>query len=566
MKRTAWSGVVVLSALVVLRSVFAADLVTISIVGTSDLHGEVFARNGRGGLALFGGYVNNLRAARQADGGTVLLIDAGDTFLGTVESHLTEGALVVDAYNALGYTAAAIGNHEFEFGQVDPIPPRLTEPGDPRGALKALAARARYPLLAANLIDESTGRPVEWANVRPSILVDVQGLKVGIVGVMTIDALYATLAANVHGLRVAPLAPAIAAESAKLRSNGADIVIVASHAGGRCAGFDTPYDLSSCDTASEIFEVVRALPPGAVDVIVAGHAHAGMAHIVQGVAIIESFNGGVAFGRVDLTLDRQTRQIVDRRLFPPRMFAEEARGNVPPVYEGQAVVADPRIEEAMRPELQRVQQLRTIPLGVVLDTPIGRAGELESPLGNLFADAIRESTPTADVGVNNNRRGGLRADLPEGPLTFGPIYDAFPFDNRLVTLSVSAATLSDIFANEIRAGRRGWLGISGVRVRATCVGGRLHVTMTRASGVPIEPSERLVVVTTDTMATGAIFGPPALSPAVPAEGLTIPSAAPIARERVTEWLRSKGGHLSAAQFADPQHPRWEYPPDPAECR
>src|SRR6476660_8094198 len=69
------------------------DTITISIVGTTDLHGVAFARNGRGGLALLAGFVNNLRAAREADGGAVLLLDAGDAFLGGIESNLSEGAL-----------------------------------------------------------------------------------------------------------------------------------------------------------------------------------------------------------------------------------------------------------------------------------------------------------------------------------------------------------------------------------------------------------------------------------------------------------------------------------------
>src|SRR5476649_802395 len=203
-------------------------LVTLSIVGTSDLHGVAFPRNGLGGLPLLAGYVNNLRAVRASDGGAVLLIDSGDTFQGGIESNLSEGALVVDAYNAMGYTAEAVGNHDFDFGSVD-SPAARQLPGDPRGALKARAAQARYPFLAANLIDEATGRPVEWPNVRPSVLVDAAGVKVGVVGVMTIVALRATLAANVQGLRVAPLGPAIAAEASKLRAAGAQVVIVASH-------------------------------------------------------------------------------------------------------------------------------------------------------------------------------------------------------------------------------------------------------------------------------------------------------------------------------------------------
>src|SRR5689334_9853281 len=60
----------------------------LSIVGTTDLHGFYMERDGRGGLALFAGYVNNLRAARAADGGAVLLLDAGDAFQGGVDSNL----------------------------------------------------------------------------------------------------------------------------------------------------------------------------------------------------------------------------------------------------------------------------------------------------------------------------------------------------------------------------------------------------------------------------------------------------------------------------------------------
>ena len=113
----------------------ATGRVTISIVGTTDLHGRVFPRDGHGGLTLLGGYLRNLRTARAADGGAVLLLDAGDTFQGGVTSDISEGLLVVDAYNALGYDALAIGNHEFEYGAVDTAsgPARA----DMRGALKA---------------------------------------------------------------------------------------------------------------------------------------------------------------------------------------------------------------------------------------------------------------------------------------------------------------------------------------------------------------------------------------------------------------------------------------------
>ena len=107
----------------------------LSIVGTNDLHGGVLQRGDRGGLALLGGYVNNLRAARARDGGAVLLVDAGDMFQGTLESNLNEGASVIAAYNALGYAAAAVGNHDFDFGPVGPPSTSQQPSDDPRGAL-----------------------------------------------------------------------------------------------------------------------------------------------------------------------------------------------------------------------------------------------------------------------------------------------------------------------------------------------------------------------------------------------------------------------------------------------
>ena len=78
--------------------------------------------------------------------------------------------------------------------------------------------QAAFPFLAANLIDEATGRAVDWPNVRPSTVVTVAGLRVGIIGVMTAQALAVTVAANTGGLRVAPLAETIAAEAKQLRA------------------------------------------------------------------------------------------------------------------------------------------------------------------------------------------------------------------------------------------------------------------------------------------------------------------------------------------------------------
>src|SRR5204862_183788 len=82
------------------------------------------------------------------------------------------------AYNALGYDAAAIGNHEFDFGPVGPATSPRAPGDDPRGALEARAAEAHFPFLAANLIVESTGAAPAWPNVVGTKLFTVADIKV----------------------------------------------------------------------------------------------------------------------------------------------------------------------------------------------------------------------------------------------------------------------------------------------------------------------------------------------------------------------------------------------------
>jgi 5'-nucleotidase len=541
--------------------------VVLSVVGTNDLHGGVVRRGDGGGLAIFGGYLANLRASRRRDGGGLLLLDAGDMFQGTLESNLLEGAPVVDAYNALGYAAAAVGNHEFDFGPEGPDQYPAHPGEDPVGALKARAAQARFPFLAANLIDASTGRPVDWPNVRPSVMVRIAGVRVGIIGLLTRTALAQTMAANVRGLRVAPLADTIRKEASDLRAAGATVVVVTAHAGGRCTSFDAPEDLGSCDPRSEIIDVVRALPDGLIDVVVAGHTHAGMAHEVDRVPVIESYSSGRAFGRVDLVIDGASGRVVDRRLFPPRDLCARvdrgrltcspdapSMGRVPATYEGRAVTPDPAIERILAPALANAAARKARPLGVQVETAIRRGSAPESPLGNLFADAFRQSVPGADVALNNTF-GGLRSDLRPGPLTYGALYEVFPFDNRLFRITLTGRELKRVAAVQLTRQRLP-AGISGFRVVARCAGGELDVTLLRPDGTPIRDDERLAVATTDFIATG---GDAILTPVMPRQGFAVPERAPLARDAVAAQLEKRGGSIRSADLVDTRHPRWTVP-------
>jgi 5'-nucleotidase len=544
----------------------AARSITLSIVGTNDFHGSFQAREGRGGLAAFAGYVKNLREARASDGGAVLLIDAGDMFQGTVESNLDEGATVVDAYNLLGYAAAAIGNHEFDFGPVGPAATPQIPADDPRGALKARAAQAHFPLLAANIIDEATGKSVAWPNVKPSVIVAAAGIKVGIIGVITSDLFKTSIAANTKGLRLAPLAGAIAAEATRLRLSGATVIIVAAHAGAKCTKFDNPADVSSCDNG-EIIEVAHALPAALVDEIVAGHVHEGIAHVVHGIAITESYNGGRSFGRVDLEIDPFTKRPIEKHVFPPQDICERENpathqcaaqekgvASVAPIYEGKTVVEDAAIAKMIAPTVAAGAPVKAKRLELVFDTPVRRALiRGESPLGNFYTDSMLAASPGADVAIYDT--GSLRIDLPAGPLTWGNFYELSPYQNVLMRLHITGAELRNMVTAELQRPKMNML-IAGFRVKAECTKGALAVTLLRTGDRAIKDTDPIEVATVDFLATG---GDDIFVPITPPQGFTIPHDVPLVRDAVADFIQRRGGHTSEGSLMNAKRPRWSYP-------
>lgn len=541
--------------------------ITLSVLGTNDVHGALLPVDGNRGLALFAGYVNNLRDTRAGDDGAVLLVDAGDMWQGTLESNLNEGASVVAVFNVLRYDAAAIGNHEFDFGPVGAKATPADENDDAQGALKLRATEADFPLLAANLIDRTTGQPVNWPNVKPSTLINRGGIKVGIIGLMTERALITTIAANTTELRIAPLAPTAIREAKKLREAGADLIIVTAHAGSACESFGDSQDLSSCDLSGEIMQVALDLPAGLVDQIIAGHIHEGIAHEVNGIAITSSYSNTRAFGRVDYVFNRSDRRLNSREIFPPQpicgyvdntsglcVSANDVTGSAQVAsYSGRIVSPDAKVSEIAEYAAQRASELKTEKLGVYLETPITRAGGSNSAIGHLFTEVMLDAVG-GDVLIHNVV-GGIRTDLPQGDLVYGSIYEMYPFDNVVVQLDLTGAELRRVLQREVfKLDKRA--GISGIRVFAACDGDKLRVTMIRQDGSEIEDQEMLAVMTTDFLATG---GDDVLTPIIPEGGFPIARDTPLVREAIADWMRRRGGNLSADSFSDADSPKWNIP-------
>lgn len=518
---------------------------TLSVVALSDLHGHAEA------LPLYAGYVQNLR---RVPGRAVLVVDAGDMFQGTVESNLGEGDIIVDAYREIDVAAVAIGNHEFDYGPVGPATTPASPDDDPRGALRARALQAPFPFLLANVTD-SAGNALDWANVRPSTLVQLDGVRVGLVGVTTMSTPTTTIAANVAGLTVTPLADAIIREAAALRRRGATVVIALAHAGSECESLADPNDLSSCDQTGEVFELARSLPEGTVDLIVGGHTHHGLAKVVHGIPIIQATPFGRAFARADLVVDRATGRVLTVTTAAPQALCAEGEppNCAPSPYEGAAVTASARIQEVIAPAFARVASLRARSVGVRVTSTFVREGGQESALGNLFADLLLASVPGADVAVMNG--GGLRAALPTGELRYGALFEAMPFDNKLATLRLTGAELAAVLRRNLETDD-GILSLAGITATVTCGGdGQLHVRMRRPDGRPVRDRDSLLVVASDFLATGgsAVFSETERA----ADKVTIEDR--LIRDVFAEGLARRREALDPARLFDAAHRRLAYP-------
>lgn len=466
--------------------------VTLSILGLNDLHGRLKA------LPAFSGYAENVRRVRAADGGGVVIVDAGDMFQGTLESNLSEGAAVLEAYRALGVTVAALGNHEFDFGPEGP-----GAQGDPQGAIRARIREASMPMLSANLVRRGSHDSPGWEKLKRSVMLDIATVRVGFVGLLTRETPSIVRSAWFAGLDVDELAPALEREARALHGAGAQVVVAVAHAGAECKDFSVPTDLTSCAPSAEIFELARALAPGTVDAIFAGHTHAGVAQIVNGIPIVEGYARGRAFSRIDLVLDGATGYVKKSVLFPPHDLCPKLveSGSCPLAdYEGQAVVEDPALLTAIAPALAQADTVRNTPLGVTLSERIVGEHDRESALGNLFADLLREAVHGADGAIVNG--GTLRADLPAGALDYGRLFEAMPFDNTVATIRITGGELRNLLARHLSRDVHGLVSVSGFRVTARCGPTGLAVKLRRNDGKPVADRDVLLIATSDYLATG----------------------------------------------------------------
>lgn len=428
-----------------------------------------------GGSARLAAAIVAERAVAAAEGRIVLMLDAGDQFMGSLFYTHWRGEAEREVMNAIGYDAMAVGNHEFDNG-----PPVLARFGAALGC----------PLLSANI--DAGEEPVLGGLIRPFTVIEREGVRIGIVGVTTAD----TPRMSSPGPRVR-----FGEEAAGLRA-GAEAA--------RAAGVRAVLALTHVGLVAD--HRLAATVPGLAAVI-GGHSHTLLSNSAGGAAgrypIPAAGAGGIAvpivqagafnryLGRLDLDLDRDGRVLA---------ATGDAR---------ELAFADPR-DPAVEALLARLAEPMAAIRGRVVGALAGPVSNAECriaecALGNLVAEAMLDAARGTGATIALQNGGGLRAGMPAGAVTWGDVLAVLPFSNTLATFRLSGADLraaleNGVSAAELAGGR--FPQVAGLRVtwRADRTAGeRIAAIEARdpdGTFSPLDPSRLYGVVTNNFMRQG----------------------------------------------------------------
>ncbi|MGE5509498.1 MAG: bifunctional metallophosphatase/5'-nucleotidase [Chitinophagales bacterium] len=454
---------VILSLVLALSCSALAASKVITVINTSDFHGNLLVGQKDksnpprpwGGEAIVAAYIAQYKA-KNPEG--TLVLDEGDVMQGPAVSTALRGKSTIEAYNAAGYDAAAIGNHEFDWG-ID--------------TMKARFADAKFPFLSANIFLKATGERPEWA--KPYAIFERSGVKIGVIGLTTVQTPVVALPTIVAPFEFRDPATVANALIPEVRAKGAQVVILLAHLGG---------EVDSAGVASgEIVDLAQEVE--GADLILGGHTHTTLVARINGVPVVVPYYQGRSFGVTNLTFDTDAGKVT-----AVETSVENAYGDTIAPDPAVAAVIE-KFNKDLAPVMAEV--LAQAPKDMIRDY------EAENPLGNLVADVMRKIGGT-DFAFTN--AGGLRTDVPAGPITLGKVWEIIPFDNTVVTMELTGAQVIEVLSNA----SKGLTPSSGLKFTWRPIPGnkdkREIVSVTLPDGRPLDPNARYTVSTNDFMATG----------------------------------------------------------------
>ncbi|TQL67508.1 2',3'-cyclic-nucleotide 2'-phosphodiesterase/3'-nucleotidase [Nocardioides albertanoniae] len=424
------------------------DTVRLTVLGTTDLHGNVFSwdyyknaafSNTTGdeiGVAKVKTLIDAVRAERGDD--PILTIDAGDTIQGTPLAYyyaridpITDGAVhpMARAMNLVGYDAAALGNHEFNYG-ID--------------TLRTFEEQLDFPLLGANAVDPSTKLPV----FPPYIIKHYdlgrgRRLKVGVLG-LTNPGIAIWDKANVEGKMEFPgLVEQASIYVPELKKAGCDLVIISAHSGADTSssyGDELPPENAATLVAEQVPDV---------DAILVGHAHREITERFvtntetgKQVLLTEPLYWGMRVSVIDLVVRREKGH------GKPRWVLESATAQT---LNSNTVDPDLEVSAAVQEQHEVVIDYVNSVVGTsAVEMLAARAVVEDVPIIDFVnfvqADAVKAALTGADAElpvISIAAPFSRAAAFPAGEVTVRDVAGLYIYDNTLMAVKVTGAQVKD---------------------------------------------------------------------------------------------------------------------------
>ncbi|MBX5192096.1 LysM peptidoglycan-binding domain-containing protein [Rhizobium sp. NZLR3b] len=414
---------------------------------------------------------------RQAlSGKNVVLLNAGDNFQGSLFYTTYKGAAEAEFLNLMKFDAMTVGNHEFD---------------DSEDGLATFLDKVQFPVVTANV--KATAASKLGDRIKPSLVLDVGGQKIGIVGAVTNDT--AELSSPGPNVTIADDVQAITSAVQDLKGQGVNKIIALTHVG-------YPRDLA----------LIAKIPD--VDVVVGGHSHSLLSNTdpkAEGpyptmvdnpggykVPVVQAASYSKYLG--DLVVNFDDSGVV-----------KDAKGD--PILIDSTFTPDPAVVARITELAKPIEELRKKVIGsseapIEGDRKVCRVKECS--MGNLVADAMLDRTKNQGVTIAVQNGGGLRASIDGGEVTQGEVITVLPFQNTLATFEATGADVVKALENgvsQIDQGAGRFPQVAGLKFsfdQSKPVGSRVSDVQVKEgdNSAPIDPGKTYKVATNNFMRAG----------------------------------------------------------------
>ena len=423
----------------------AKEPVKLLLLYTNDMHAqfipdEAFWVDGEnkpliGGFAALKGYIDR----EQALGIPSILLDAGDLMTGTPLSNIVvdgiEGGALLKMMDEIGYDVMTLGNHEFDNGQEN---------------IRKFYDYVSFPIINANLL-------INGNLLAPSAyeILDVAGIKIGVIGLMTNDFFNVTAKPVTEGIELGN-SVVLTNEIVKQIDPVTDLIILLTHV-----------------SVEEDRVFAREIP--LIDIIVGGHSHTRLAKPVveNGVIILQAGSRTSHLGRLEFTVQGDSVSEFSGRLIPTWV---------------DSIDTNPIMESTIEEYVKAINRSFGDTLATLVNDLV-RSSSGESNIGSWIASIIKEAT-NSDLGIINS--GGIRKGVSAGPLTKLDVIEILPFKNYLTTYEVTGKQLLSFMAycaeQSVSSGRRN-VQVSGISYKYKSNEDGMELIEAKIGGSPVIPEK-----------------------------------------------------------------------------